>query len=192
MRRLRIPSLLCALLFLAGCSTWQPAPSLSPTPAAEEDTYERFHIDDVGATLLLPKSWAGNYVVETYEGENGFTFAQRDYLAGEWGVREDGTEGPIPDPDGYHIPIASFRYENKSDWSVDPSTFSDTGPAQSLSIWLGEKDGTYYTLWFPTSFSSGDPESTDEKYALYQTMCADIEAYPQNASAYFIFDDEVE
>ena len=188
------PLALCTLALLAGCSAPQPAaPAASETPAAPESTapaaeYERCCLEDIGATLLLPASWAGNYVIEAVPGsEDGFRLAQKDYLAGEWGVREDGTEGPIPDPDGAHVTLATFSVDDAAELDIDPAALTGTGE-DGLFLWLGERDGKCYTLWFPTSFSAGDSVDAETKYQLYQQLSADLLAYPRDASDYLIFD----
>lgn len=185
------PLALCALALLAGCSAPQaPAPATSEppestTPAAE---YERCRLEDIGATLLLPASWAGQYVIEAIPGsEDSFRLAQKDYLSGEWGVREDGTEGPIPDPDGAHVTLATFSVDDAAELDIDPAALTGTGE-DGLFLWLGERDGRCYTLRFPTSFSAGDPVDAEAKYQLYQQLSADLRAYPRNASDYLLFD----
>jgi uncharacterized protein YecT (DUF1311 family) len=118
-----IAALLCTLLLLGGCSgqptpqptaqpiftTPPPAALPSPTASASDvlgGEYEHHHIDEVGATMLLPKSWAENYVAETE-----FSFADISNLefwfgsgAGAWRtvltVHNDGTfEGEYSDFD---------------------------------------------------------------------------------------------
>lgn len=194
MRLHLFPAGLCALALLSGCSAARPstpAPSPAVTSALEsaapQAEYEPYRLEDIGATLLLPASWAGRYVVESDPGQEGFRLAQADYLAGEWGIRADGTEGPIPDPDGAHVTLAIFCVEDASEYGVEPAELSGTG-ADNGFLWLGERDGRCYQLRFPTSFSAGDSVDAEAKYALYQQLSADLEAYPADASAYLRFD----
>lgn len=150
----------------------------------ESENYEPLYIEEAKATLLLPKSWIGNYVVEKRAGVSGFYLTQKDFLAGEWGIREDGTEGPVPFGDGGFVSLIGFDVQEKEDYLA---TFGRIGGHNGL--WLGERDGLYYLIWFPTSFSSGDTVDAEAKAELYKKLMDDIMAYPSDASAYFIFDE---
>ena len=155
---------------------YEGEPPLEGTAGSVDGEYESLHIAELGATLLLPASWAENYTVEKQD-ERTYWLTQKDFLAGEWGIREDGTEGPIPNPEGHNVVLTRIIVQDKTDYQ---------GPG--VGVFLGEKDGLVYVLAFQTSFSAGDSVNAEEKAELYNKLTADIEMYPVDASAYFIFD----
>lgn len=206
-----LPALLSALLFLTACAgtptaetpaptptaaetpaptptqTPMPEPTPEPTPApepyvyptpipAEEwENYEPCHLDEIGATLLLPKSWSGNYEIDnsSWEQWGELVFFVKDYessnlmrVVSDTVEEYEKTWGPIDE-------LLTAREED------EPGT-------GYLWLYLGERDGTIYRLYFPTDWWAA--EVNEEKYELYQKLSADLETYPGDASAYFIFD----
>ena len=77
--------------------------------------------------------------------------------------------------------------DDAAELDIDPAALTGTGE-DGLFLWLGERDGKCYTLWFPTSFSAGDSVDAEAKYQLYQQLSADLLASPRDASDYLIFD----
>lgn len=154
-----------------------PVPYVAPTPIPAEEwgDYEPCHIGEIGATLLLPKSWSGNYEIDdsSWEQWDQLAFFVKDYESSNlMRVVRDSVEkfedfwGPIGEMlDGWK--------------GAEPGT-------GYLWLYLGERDGVIYRLYFPTDWWAA--EVNEKKYALYQELSADLETYPGDASAYFIFD----
>lgn len=166
-----------------------PEPYVPPTPipAEEWENYEPCHLDEIGATLLLPKSWAGQYELDTSSWEEwGYILVcVKDYPAGE----------PEYPPVGnvlvfrlVAMPTEEFEKIHLNGGTTqgwrDSLTPEDNVPR--MWRWLAQRDGVTYTAWDTTSFQ---PWALDEeKYTLYRSMDADFSAYPADSSAYFIFD----
>lgn len=154
-----------------------PEPYVYPTPipAEEWENYEPCHLDEIGATLLLPKSWSGNYEIDnsSWEQWGQLSFFVKDY-------ESSNLMRVVSDP------IAEFE-DFWGSIGVILTAWKDDEPGTGyLWLYLGERDGTIYRLYFPTDWWAA--EVNEEKYELYQKLSADLETYPGDASAYFIFD----
>lgn len=212
-----LPALLSVLLFLTACAgspsaetpaptptavetpaptpTPTPEPTPEPTPAPEPvslpalpvENYEPCHIDEMEATFLMPKSWAGQYELDTSSWEEwGYILVcVKDYPAGE----------PEYPPVGNVLVFRLVTMPTEEFEKVHLNGGTTQGWRESLTPednvprmwrWLAQRDGVTYTAWETTSFQ---PWALDEeKYALYRSMDADFSAYPADSSAYFIFD----
>lgn len=154
-----------------------PVPYAAPTPVPTEKwgDYEPCYIGEIGATLLLPKSWSGNYEIDdsSWEQWGQFSFFVKDYESSNlMRVVKD----PIEEFEDFWGPIGEIL-----------DAWEDNEPGtRYLWLYLGEQDGVIYRLYFPTDWWAA--EVNEEKYALYQAMQDDLATYPGNASAYFIFD----
>lgn len=177
--------------------TPSPAPAQTPEPASAPEPvslpplpvedYEPCHIGEMGATLLLPKSWAGEYELDPYLWEEWgqISVCVKDYPAGEPG-----------EPGGHNVSVFRLVAMPTEEFERD---HLDGGTTQAwreglsrgedvprLWNWLGQRDGVTYAAWANTGFQAAVAD--EEKYALYRSMNADFDTYPADSSAYFIFD----
>ena len=181
----------------SGTPTPTPAPTPTPTPeptpepvslpALPAEDYECCHIAEMRATLLLPKSWAGEYEISTdgWEEWGRMSVDVKDYPAGEPGYPSEGNVSvfrlvamPTEEFEAHHLEGGTTQ-----GWRDGLAQGRDVS---RLWNWLGQRSGVTYAMWCNTSFQAA--VNDEEKYALYRSMEADFNAYPADSSAYFIFD----
>ena len=171
----------------APAPTPDPAPDPVSLPSLPVEDYEGCHIEEMGATLLLPKSWAGEYGLDSsfWKERAQIHVCVKDYPAGEPGEPEDHNISVFR---LVAMPTEEFERDHleggtTQEWRDGLARGEDV---PRLWNWLGQRDGVTYAAWANTSFQAAVAD--EEKYALYQAMNADFDAYPADSSAYFIFD----
>lgn len=171
----------------APAQTPGPTPCATPTPipAGEWENYEPCHIGEIGATLLLPKSWAGNYELDTegWEEWRHISFGLTGCPGGEIG--DEPGEGLLSMGSVSWEPLEEYEdfWGTVEEKLARLESGEDTGYNH---LHLGIKDGVVYSFFFPTTYST--PVPSQENYERFQTFVGDMEKYPFDSSAYFIFD----